>query len=112
MKARDETEEQKVTLSPQFDKDGDITDETYNTIQTWNLQKGWNSFIDYIEKCYDKNYGRFEIDKEANMLKIATGGWSCNETVISAMRANILFWSLHWELSKRGGYFEFSLPTK
>lgn len=99
-----------IKMTPQFDKDGDITDETFNTIKTWDIEKGWGNLITFLEECYDTNYGRFEIDRESNLLKITTGGWSSNEIVISAMKENIIFWALHWELSKRGGYYEFSLP--
>ena len=51
-------------------------------------------------------YGRCEVD--GNTWKVATGGWSGCEDVISAMRANSIFWAICWQLSKRGGYYEFT----
>jgi hypothetical protein len=39
--------------------------------------------------------------------RVATGGWSGNEDLIHAMVRNVVAWSLYWESSNRGGYYEF-----
>lgn len=39
--------------------------------------------------------------------EVSTGGWSGNESIIYAMKANTLFWSMHWEQSVRGGHYRF-----
>lgn len=44
--------------------------------------------------------------------RLATGGWSGNEEVISAMAENTVWWSLHWRSSRRGGLYIFSGELK
>ena len=43
---------------------------------------------------------------------MATGGWSGNESIISSLQDNIMFWSMYWESSHRGGLFIFRIPKK
>jgi len=38
-----------------------------------------------------------------NKYRLATGGWSGNEDIISSMRKNTMFWMLFWESSNRSG---------
>lgn len=35
--------------------------------------------------------------------RLATGGWSGNESIIYAMKDNWLFWAFWWKSSSRGG---------
>ena len=50
---------------------------------------------------------------DKTVLVVATGGWSGNEDLIEALQENKnMIWALHWQLSARGGYFEFDLPEQ
>lgn len=44
--------------------------------------------------------------------RIATGGWSGNECIISSMKDNWIFWSVCWQSSRRGGWHVFKLPNQ
>ncbi len=62
-------------------------------------------------KAWDHDMGKWvEEDTEEGVLcKLATGGWSHNEEVISALYANHVFWGMCWVKSERGGYYEFEV---
>lgn len=100
---------------PEFDRDGYPTDKTLKAIEEWPINDalGW---LKYIEAAWDHHYGSMWVD--GRQLKMATGGWSANESVISAMRRNFVLWNLFWESSHRGGLevlrlldFDFQLTT-
>lgn len=97
-----------MSITPEFDKDGDITDNTYQTIKNWTFQDGWDSFIEFIKDCYNFNYGKIETTDDE--IIFITGGWSCNERVIQAIESNFLFRGLFWKASFRGGKTVFELP--
>lgn len=87
-------------IHPTFDADGYPTEETELAIKTWDCRDmdGW---IKYIYETWNHNYGR--IFEENGLFKMATGGWSGNESIISSMRENYALWSVLWESSHRGG---------
>jgi hypothetical protein len=105
-----------------LDSDGYPTEETLKAIEAWPWQDipgvfklirelwwcdGWgvSDTLSPAEKtvCHDWNY------KNSNYLRFATGGWSGNESLIYALRANHIIWSVTWVLSARGGLHIFRL---
>lgn len=52
-----------------------------------------------------------KIPQDGNTYRLATGGWSGNEDIVSALRSNMMFWVLCWESSRRGGLHIFTLPS-
>lgn len=51
-----------------------------------------------------------DFDREFIEVYLATGGWSGNEEMISALQHSF-FWFSYWEMSKRGGAFTFHVPV-
>lgn len=89
-------------LNLELDNDGCPTDESLEQIKSF---KGSHSvLLKEITFLFDK-YGKCEA--EGNTWRISTGGWSGCESVIRALQKNLLFWSVCWKFSKRGGYYEF-----
>jgi len=98
-----------------MDKDGYPEDNELQTISNWNITK--NPVIDLLEYIRDRwqfaNYGYFDLSgKRVLRLRMSTGGWSGNESIIKAMQRNWIFWTMYWQQSKRGGHFWFRIPTK
>jgi hypothetical protein len=89
---------------PTFDDTGDISDQTEEAIATFaGSPRVW---LEYCASCWDKTYGK--IVWKVGTVEFITGGWSCNECVISAMQKNTLLWTLTWESSHRGGLYCFT----
>lgn len=113
------TKSETKTLLLELDDDGYPTDESLEAIRTCD----WKNFPDLLAQI--KNiwaYGSFgwsgitaEVPKEAVptlcsgvdddclWLRLATAGWSGNESIIGALDANHMFYSMHWYMSARGG---------
>ena len=90
----------------EYDRDGYPSASTLAQISAF---KGdYNSLLKQIAPMFD-SYGRCE--RVDNTWELVTGGWSGNESIIQALRDNVLFWALCWQLSKRGGYYEFICRT-
>lgn len=105
---------------PTFDANGYPTEETKLAIKEWEFQdaSGW---LQYVREAWDYRYG--EIWEEncltkmttgwevCRALKMATGGWSGNEEIVSAMQENFALWGLLWESSHRGGLEVFKVSN-
>ena len=51
------------------------------------------------------------VMREGRFLRLATGGWSGNEAILSALGKNHMTWLLTWRLSSSGGIHIFEYPT-
>lgn len=84
------------------------TETDLEKIKTWDIAD-IDGLLDYIQPLFE-GYGR--LTRKKRTFEMATGGWSGNEEIISALQQNVIFWSVCWMESKRGGWFKFSMPTK
>lgn len=91
---------------PTFDANGYPSEETILAIKEWEFQdhSGW---LQYVREAWNHTYGK--IWEENGLLKMATGGWSGNEEIISAMSENLVHWGMFWESSHRGGLEVFNV---
>jgi len=89
-----------VVRHPTFDAESHPTEETILAIKKWNFEDvtGWLTFV---LEAWNHRFGR--IWEEDGRLKMATGGWSGNESIIRAMRENHVLWATIWESSHCGG---------
>jgi hypothetical protein len=82
----------------------EVSESDLQKIRDWPTgdAQGW---FEFIKSVWDENYGA--IRERTVEIQLITGGWSENEAVISAMHDNLGLWLNTWELTRRGGLFEF-----
>jgi hypothetical protein len=68
------------------------------------------SFQELVDEVAEHVAGYGRVWREEGKVKIATGGWSENEEIVSALMKNGLFVAMFWEASHRGGLFVFREP--
>lgn len=95
--------------SPTFDANGYPSEETLGTIALWQIADpvGW---LEFVRDAWNHHYGRIRFTPDFD--EFATGGWSGNESIISAMQENAVLWTMLWESSHRGGKYVFRLPEE
>jgi hypothetical protein len=96
------------------DSDGYPTDEEIACIEAWPYDDIAGLFA-FVESCWwmpdfgvshDLSPAEREVvhaEDGDRYLRLATGGWSGNESIIGAMRRNVIVWSLTWRLTSCGG---------
>ncbi|RPI54319.1 MAG: hypothetical protein EHM49_03285 [Deltaproteobacteria bacterium] len=101
-----------------MDRDGYPTDKELKRIEKWDCIKGSvMDLLEYIESMWHwpewgfvKRNGRTQcFRKKCIKLELHTGGWSGNESIIWALKANRMFWRLYWIRSDRGGHYYFEI---
>jgi len=105
--------------NPTLDTDGYPTEETLKAISEWDdlSDEGYLVWVQFIKKAWHWPDYVFEGESEnlmvrernKHVLRISTGGWSGNESIISAMQENI-FWMVNFLNHRTGGHYEFKLP--
>lgn len=72
--------------------------------------------------AWDTHYGSMRVVTDAaekeligavaeDCIRLATGGWSGNESLIHALQANRVAWLVLWQLSAKGGLYILRIPT-
>ena len=88
-----------------MDKDGYPDDAELEQIRTWDVKDSLGLVEFLCERWRYSEY--FTFDPSAGTLELHTAGWSGNEDLVSALHANTLFWTLYWQMDKRGGHYYF-----
>ncbi len=97
-----------------MDKDGYPTEEELATIRDWDLVNNDPlELVEYIRQRWQwADSGFFDLKgKNIIRLRLSTGGWSGNESIISALQPN-LFWYMYWQTSRRGGHYWFRIDRR
>ena len=77
------------------DDSGYPDEEELERVKKWNVNKAnFDEFMEYIKSIW--RWPEF-VKKVENRYVLVTGGWSGNESIISAMRMNCTFWLMYWQ---------------
>ncbi len=94
---------------PTFDTDGYPTEATLKEIEMWPYNDVVG-FFRFIEQAW--SYSNY-FTKEGRDIKMSTGGWSGNESIMGAMKGNVNhIWRFTWVSSRRGGHYEFEIQGR
>ena len=95
-----------------LDSDGYPTEDALDRIGTWPAKDGWQRLMAFVKDLWnyadigfwteEETDDEFREDK-ATRYRLATGGWSGNEEIVTALRCNTIFHMMHWWGSLRGG---------
>jgi hypothetical protein len=88
------------------------SEEKLEKIKTWKFSEETVEWlIELIRDTWHWPDWGFSYRKQektgAWKLALHTGGWSGNESIISALEENFIFWSMFWKLTRRGGHYYF-----
>ena len=105
-----------------FDRDGNPTDETLATLRSGDFASPTDA-LDFLRAAWNVQYGSVTetlTDAERSVLhsgwgdrylRLTTGGWSANESLIGAYQRTF-GWAVTWQLSARGGLHMFKYPPR
>jgi hypothetical protein len=86
------------------------SDAELERIKNWPVGS-YNSYEDLFEYISDRWWPDGDPGPRDNgRYRFATGGWSGNEDLISALEGNGAAWILAWQESRRGGLHIFQIP--
>jgi hypothetical protein len=88
--------------------DGYPADETLQRIREWPVTD-LRGLFEFVREAWNWPT-QLWTETDAAIICCA-GGWSGNEDLIGALKANAAAWTLTWYQSTRGGRFEFRLPV-
>lgn len=107
-----------------LDDDGYPTEATLEKIEKWDYKDGWTELMDFVCGLWlyaDAGYWSMEKDVVvrdlpnykvvADVYHVSTAGWSGNESIILALKTNLMFWHFCWEQSNRGGHYIFHVKN-
>lgn len=117
-----------VKGEPSFDRGGYPTDETLERIRLWPIESNadFEAVMDYAGSCwkYPDWWSKGEPEPDPLFADLAsgqtrptisyvfsTGGWSGNESLVSAIEANWIVQAVGASTWHKGGHFEYRFPT-
>lgn len=96
------------------------TEEELQRIREWDYKDGYMGLAEFVcniwhwgeDWAFLRDWAKDEFDVEYRELRLATGGWSGNESIINALNNNQMFGMLCWFSSHRGGLHIYHIPKK
>ena len=100
--------------TPELDAQGYPTEKTLSTIRGW--RGSYLELMGYVNLAWwspDWGWREIIVENDSGIAEIhydiSTGGWSGNESLISAMQDYSEFWREAWYSTRRGGHYGFRL---
>lgn len=96
-------------MNPEFDENGYPTDKTLDRISEWDYKDGYVELMSYVGHAWHWNDFVYcnsiknSFGDDVWEYTLITGGWSGNEDIVAALRANVMFHVTCWRESHRGG---------
>jgi len=110
-----------------LDENGYPSEAALDRVRTWpdDDPRGWLAFVRSLWWAADWGWSESE-DDEGHWYRFSTGGWSGNESLVSAMQKTMTaeeqypewlrtmfgLWARHWYSSRRGGHYELLVPAQ
>ena len=91
-----------------MDEHGYPEDDELKAIEKWDYTDAVGLF-EFVETLVSY-YGSFK--QTGARIRIATGGWSVNESIIEALSRNSMVSALCWEADLRGGAHFYQIPER
>lgn len=88
-----------------MNKDGYPDEHELQAIRDWDYLD-LSGLMDYVQSLW--RYDEY-FRKGRTYYRLSTGGWSGNESLIYALKANTTFWAIYWWSSQRGGHYVFKI---
>lgn len=85
------------------------TEEELDRIAEWPYED-IGGLMEFVYNLWE--FKEFGWRQDGEIYILSTGGWSGNESLIYALKENIMFWSFYWESSTRGGRHVFGKLTR
>ncbi len=87
-----------------MDSDGYPDDAELTCIREWRDDRfDWRGLMAFIRPLWRNGYWK----QQGPLYRLATGGWSGNESIIWALRANSVFWGTAFISEVTGGLYWF-----
>ena len=79
-------------------------------ITEWPMksEEEFEQVMEFVKRIWHWDF----VVKEGGAWRLATGGWSGNEDIISAMMQNFMLLAMAWQSSHRGGLHWFAWPVR
>lgn len=84
-----------------MDKDGYPQKCELKKIREWDY-KDFPGLMEYVKERWRYADG-LSWQQNGEVYQLSTRGWSGNESIISALQENAMFWAVCWVSSYRGG---------
>lgn len=91
-------------------EDGYPDDEELDAVKAWPSGDVAALMAEVRRLWHWPNYATVRRDGDKVLHEFCTGGWSGNESLIEALKANTMVWLRYWHLSERGGRYVFETP--